>query len=345
MPPNCGTILDVVERRSMWFELFYDLVFVAALVNGCHLVEGSPTYVGQLLGPDVGLGAWLAATLAVMLVLWTLTTLYANLYRTDDWTARSLILIQMFSVAVSMLAIGPKEERLQDGVGFAALGVAFLSVSLLYGRADRSKYRQEALLVTWSTALAAIIFFAAVPFSESEPWKEEVMFAAGALVGCVPVCWTLLRRVVTNRLVDVAHFSQRIGELLLIVLGELFVEVLIRIDGVTRIPNPPVLAATFLLTFATGAIYFTAIEPWGLPRRAGALQFWFLAFYLLIFGLMAAATRFGVLVVQPLQQTFSISWFWTVVPLLYIVVALSALLQISRKHGTVPAAMQIRRDA
>lgn len=328
----------MVERRSWWFELFYDLVVVAALVNGCRLVEGSPSNIGQLLGPDVGLGVWLGATLAVIIVLWMLTTLYANVYRTDDWTARSLILIQMFSVAIAILAIGGRGESLENGIGFGALGVAFLSISLLYGLADRSRNRREAVLVVWAAGLAGVIFIAGVPFSDSAPWINGLIFAAGALAACLPVFWTLLGRIATKRLVDVAHFSQRVGELLLIVLGESFLEVVMSLDGFTRIPNPPVLVVALLVPFATGAFYFTVVAPRRTPRGVGVLRFWFLAHFLLIFGLMAFTTRLVVLVVLPWQQTFSVSWFWSVVPLLYVVAGLAWLRQISRRYSGVPAA-------
>lgn len=321
--------MAVANRRSVWFELFYDLVVVAALVNGCHLIEGSPT-------PE--LGAWLGATLAVMLVLWMLTALHANLYKSDDWPRRTLILIQMFSIALAILAIGRKPESLSDRIGFVALGVAFLSIALLYALSDDVRYRSEARLVTRAMGLGGLILIVGAPFVDYAPGVEQILFTAGALVGCVPVYWTLLGRVVRQRHVDAGHFAQRLGELLVIVLGESFVEVLIRLDGYVHIPNPPVLVAAFLITFATWAFYFTIIEPRGLPRSVGPLRLWFFFYFFLIFGLMAVATRFGVLVLRPWQQTFAISWIWTVLPLLYVVVALGALWQISRRYARVPVA-------
>lgn len=322
----------MANRRSVWFELFYDLIVVAALVNGCHLIEGRPT---------VRLGAWLGATLVVMLVLWVLTALHANLYQTDDWTGRALILIQMFSIAISILAIGRIDESLPDGIGFAALGVAFLSISVLYARSDRSRYRSEARLVIWSSGLAGVILLAGAPFLNSGttefrlagiPLMEQVVFAVAALIGCVPVYWTLLGRVVRKRLIDAGRFSERLSELLLIVLAESVVEVVIRLDGFTHIPNLPVLVAAFLVAFAVWSFYFTVIEPRHLPGEVGPLRLWFVAYYLLIFGLLAVATRLGALVVQPWRQTFALPWIWTVLPFLYVVVALVGLERISRRY-------------
>ncbi|MFN0143518.1 MAG: low temperature requirement protein A, partial [Mycobacterium sp.] len=122
----------MTNQRFVWFELFYDLVMVAALVNGSRLIEEHPT---------VALGNWLGVTLAVMLVLWMLTALHANLYEIDDWPRRTLVLIQMFSISIALLAIGRKSESLSDTTGFMALGVAFLSIALMYALAGRSRHR------------------------------------------------------------------------------------------------------------------------------------------------------------------------------------------------------------
>jgi low temperature requirement protein LtrA len=316
----------VADRRFVWFELFYDLVMVAALVNGSRLIEEHPT---------VALGSWLGITFVVMLVLWMLTALHANLYRIDDWPRRTLVLIQMFSISIALLAIGRKSESLSDGVGFVALGVAFLSIALMYALAGRSRHRSEARLVTWSMGVGGLVFLVGAPFAESGAWIEGSIFAAGALIGCVPVIVTLLGRVVRKRLVDVEHFSERLGALVVIVLGESFVEVMIRLDGFNYIPNPPVLVAAFLVTFATWSVFFTVIEPRRMPTRVGPLRLWFFAYYFLIFGLMAVAARFGNLVVKPWRETFTLPWIWTVLPLVYVAVALLALWQISRRYAGV----------
>ena len=326
----------MANQRFVWFELFYDLVMVAALVNGSRLIEEHPT---------VALGNWLGVTLAVMLVLWMLTALHANLYRIDDWPRRTLVLIQMFSISIALLAIGRKSESLSDTTGFAALGVAFLSVAGMYALAGRSRHHSEARLVTWSMGVGGVIFLAGAPFAESGPRIEGSIFAVGALIGCVPVFVTLLGRVVRNRLVDVEHFSERLGALIVIVLGESFVEVMIRLDGFTRIPNPPVLVTAFLITYATWSVFFTVIEPRRMPTGVGPLRLWFAAYYFLIFGLMAVAARFGHLVVTPWRETFTLPWIWTVLPLVYVAVALIALRQLSRRYAGVSQnnALGVRR--
>ena len=80
-----------------WFELFYDLVIVAAIGHGSHLFIEQPSFT---------FGVWLAATLVMMTTLWLLTALHANLFESNGWWLRLLVLIQMMGLAVSNLSIG-----------------------------------------------------------------------------------------------------------------------------------------------------------------------------------------------------------------------------------------------
>ena len=88
----------------------------------------------------------------------------------------------------------------------------------MYAASDRAHYRGEARLVTWSSSLAGVILIAGAPFAHPGAWIAGPVFAVGAVVGCLPVYWTLLGRLVDKRL-DVERFSERLGELLVIVLG------------------------------------------------------------------------------------------------------------------------------
>ena len=54
------------HQRVSWFELFYDLVIVAAVSYTGHTFAAEPSW---------GLGLWIAAWTLIMFVLWLLTTL------------------------------------------------------------------------------------------------------------------------------------------------------------------------------------------------------------------------------------------------------------------------------
>ena len=204
----CGSIDDVADRR--WFELFYDLVFVAALVNGCHLFQHEPTILPRrMAGRDPRRHARPLDSHCLACQPLPNRQLAAR---------RTLVLIQMFSVAIAILAIGRSTESLSDKIGFLALGIAFLSIALMYAASDRAHYRGEARLVTWSSGLCRRHPHCGRPFAHPGAWIAGPVFAVGAVVGCLPVYWTLLGRLVDKRL-DVERFSERLGELLVIVLG------------------------------------------------------------------------------------------------------------------------------
>ena len=110
---------------------------------------------------------------------------------------------------------------------------------------------------------------------------------------------------------------------------------MIRLDGFASIPNFPVLATSFLITFCNLVLLLHLHQPRQLPRTAGPLRLWFSAYFLLIFGLMAVATRAGLLVVEPWRETLTtLPWIWTVIPFVYITVALAALY---RDFAEIPA--------
>lgn len=138
-----------VHQRVGWFELFYDLVIVAAVGHGAHVFGDHPTW---------GTGAWIAVTFLVMFLLWFLTVLVNNTVPGDHPGRRLLVLVQMLALVVAYLSVG-REEGLPDSVGFIALAVAFGSVALMYALAGRVDHRAraDARLVGASTGAAAVI--------------------------------------------------------------------------------------------------------------------------------------------------------------------------------------------
>ena len=69
-----------------WLELFYDLVFVAAVVTFSDAISFEPN-VGRIGAVD--------AAFAAMFLVWVATTLHANRYRDDGAVQRALVLVQM----------------------------------------------------------------------------------------------------------------------------------------------------------------------------------------------------------------------------------------------------------
>ena len=78
-----------VERRVSWAELFFDLVFVAAVAQ-----------VGVLLARDYSVAglARFAFMLGVIWWAWNGYAMYATRFVGDDWLQRMLMALQMVAV-------------------------------------------------------------------------------------------------------------------------------------------------------------------------------------------------------------------------------------------------------
>src|SRR6202034_2907336 len=89
-PPRLRTTADPrEERHATWFELYFDLVFVAAVGQLGLALARNPSGAGY---------ARFAALFVVVVWAWVLYTLYTNRFDTDD-------LIFRLSKSVAMLAI------------------------------------------------------------------------------------------------------------------------------------------------------------------------------------------------------------------------------------------------
>ena len=126
-PDSEPTTLTAVPM-TVWLELFYDLVFVAAILvlsdAASHLQNG--TRIGRVIAIFVGL--W---------TIWLATTLFTDRFRTHDVKHRLLVLTQMFVVVlVAMEAhAGVQRDAAYLSLTYAAL---VASVAVMYTRAART---------------------------------------------------------------------------------------------------------------------------------------------------------------------------------------------------------------
>lgn len=297
-----------------WFELFYDLVVVAAVGYGSHLF---------IEDPSVPLGTWLAATLAVMFILWFLTTLHANVLKDDGPWRRIAVLVQMLALAVADLSINP-EDGLPSSTGFRALGVAFLSIAVMYAVSGRRTERALARVVWLSSGAGALILFVGASLPDADVLARDasvlalgVLLPAGAVFG-----WVMPRLLVSGGL-DEDHLSERMGQLLIIVIGECFVGLLTALGGSSSIPNPVVFVLAFLIAYGIWATYFALVPGRGFPRSPWVLWLWLAAYLLLLYGSVAIASRASVLVVRSWSEVTPSELAWSGVAMGYVVVAMA----------------------
>jgi low temperature requirement protein LtrA len=200
-------------RRVTWLELFFDLVFVAAVAQ-----------VGTHLRDDYSLGGLLRFSFLFVLIWWAWLghTTFSTRFDTDDLVQRTLTWLQMFLVAVMATnATAALDSR--DAAGFAAAySVMRFILVAQYLRARR--VRQARALTTRyaiSGAGAASLWLA----SALVPAPER--FWIWALALAIDVLTPL---VTTSHLLSVphhaAHLPERYGLFSIILLGESMVAVM-----------------------------------------------------------------------------------------------------------------------
>ncbi|HEX5633282.1 MAG TPA: low temperature requirement protein A [Gemmatimonadales bacterium] len=194
-------------RKVTWLELFFDLVFVAAVAQAA-------THLRDDYSPD-GL-----VRFALLFVLiwwaWLGHTTFSTRFDTDDLVQRALTALQLFLVAVMAVnATGALDSR--DSAGFAA--AYSLMRLVLAGQFLRARHLRRARPLATRYALscgAAAALWLASAFLDA-----PVRFAVWAIALAIDVGTPLAT---TRHLVDVphdaAHLPERYGLFSIILIGE-----------------------------------------------------------------------------------------------------------------------------
>lgn len=309
----------VQRHRVSWFELFYDLVLVAAVVHGSDVYGENPTWSNAY---------WASLTLVILVVLWLMTNLTFNV-RADDAVLRRLVVLgQMAAVVIASLAMD-RHNGLPDRDGFLALGAAFATIAILYAICAKSEpdLRRAAWIVSGSCALGAIILecgFAMADIENSE--KQGValgLLTLGVLVAAAPAMTTFLGCLVRTRRIDHEHLSERVAQFVLIVLGETFLSLILNLHELNSVPNIPMFVLTFVIVYCMWSTYFSSVVPGGVPETLGRLQAWLAAHVLFMIGAVGVSSALSALTLIPLTDRLpditnyrlSLPLFWTLLGL------------------------------
>ncbi|MEN8114699.1 MAG: low temperature requirement protein A [Actinomycetota bacterium] len=218
-PPRLRT-KDESERTATWLELFYDLIFVAAVAM-----------MGTRLVADVSWGsvASYLGYFALVWWLWASHTFYADRYDTDDLFYRLLAGAQMVAVAMiaASLSIGEAGSTLVFAIGYT---VARVVLVILYVRAYRhvpeSRILVRGYLIGFGSA--SIIWFASI--FTPEPARIWLWILALAIDLATPYA---VRKAQAAVPMDVSHLPERFGLFTILVLGEAIVAVTVGLSHVS----------------------------------------------------------------------------------------------------------------
>jgi low temperature requirement protein LtrA len=271
-------------REVTWLELFYDLVFAAAVITFSDAVSHHPE-------PEV-IAVVTGAFVAVWLV-WLATTLYVNAFGIDDTLHRVLVVIQMLLLTLCSLAVG-------DGLGHnprlaaSSYALLLLDVAVMFGRHARADTAAAPLATLRRTqySLAAIPIIVALFIPET---ARAVLWSLAIVAVAVPTLGFRVGARAKTVTVDEFHLMERFGLLTIVVIGEAFVKVsLVVIDGHLDGIDATVLVALFVVVFGIWWSYFDDIPFAGLRDGVGSSVGWLfghLVFQVAIVGVAVAYAK------------------------------------------------------
>ncbi len=263
------------ERRASWLELFYDLVFVAAIaalaaqLHEDHSVQALAVFAGLFVP------VWWA---------WMGFTWFATGFDTDDVPSRLGLLTAMVGVAV--LSAGVDGAAHGDSATFVlAYAGLLLVLAALYARVWLRVPAARPLTARYGIgdALGAALWLASLALDEG---TRPVVWALAMVVLMVTPYVAVVA--LPERAHDPRHIAERYGLFTIIVLGESVVVTVTGIDTASRAAAVLVALLGFVIAATVWWVYF---DRWrAMPDRHHAGGFvWAQGHFLVFAGIAAAA--------------------------------------------------------
>jgi low temperature requirement protein LtrA len=245
-----------------WLELFYDLVFVAAVVTFSDALTHAPSYSNLV---------WVVSAFAIVWLVWFGTTFGFNRDHRDEEQARALVVVQMAALSTFAIALGegPGEHRVIVATSFAVIlltlaGMNARSMSALPEFASFFRLRVGAFLAASACSLLSLLV----------PLRVDVYVWCAGLVILAGV-WTYQHATSRGNIppIDEHHLSERLGLLTIIVLGESLVKLsIVASTGTMDAIDIEVALTMFVCLFGVFWAYFDDVPVAGLAatrlRRA-----------------------------------------------------------------------------
>jgi low temperature requirement protein LtrA len=317
-PPREEPALGSPETERAWLELFYDLVFVAAIL----ILSSAFSHTH-----DVGEGIWFASAFVGVWWVWLATTLHANRFPDDHVGYRLVALGQMFFVA--LVAIGASDGS-DTNSAFVSLCYAALTLSIAFtylrvpGPGPRGSFARGRIA---EYLVATVVFVVAAAVPET---AKVVLWLLGLGVMILPA----VAHCTQAPPLEERHLLERLAALTIIMCGEAFVKVALAADT-DGLDHLDVLAVglEFVIVFGIWACYFDDIPAAGVSARPERRAGWLGSHLLLHLGIVGVAigvARFVTL--RPDQDIPTDDVAAVAVPLAAIYLGLIAISAFSRRR-------------
>lgn len=279
-PPRLHAAGHDAGRKVTWLELFYDLVYVAVLIQLGNVLSEEISWPGVLRFVLLFAPIWWA---------WTGITFYMNRFVVDDLAHRLLIYMQIVAIAVLGVSVSAAFGALTMQFALAYAAIRLILV-LLYLRTWRSAPATKPLTQRYVAGYVIGIGLWVVSAFMPMPWAALLWLAALAVeIGNVFASRT--RQLQSLLPPDPHHMRERYGIFVIIVLGESFIKTITSAPGLAL--TPEILTFSMLGIFAVLAIwwlYFNDVETTHIKPHQWAPYVWIYAHLPLTLGL----TAFGV---------------------------------------------------
>ena len=278
------------ERRATWLELFYDLVFAAAVAEIGVSLYSNYTTLSSFLG-----------TVALFFpVCWTWlgVTFYSARFETDDYIHRILILLQMAAAAALALSIHGAlgETSFNFAISYAAIR-GLLVIEYLRAGNRVPAARQFAKKYSKGFSISTIIWL----ISAFVPAPERFILWSIAL-GLDLAVTIFIGRKHLQLAPNIFYLPERMGLFTLIVLGETIFNLIHSLSGYKwDIGSTISMGAGLSIAFSLWWLYFDKIDGSVILKfrdeaKSGLYITWLYTHFPLVVGLCATAAGISHLV-------------------------------------------------
>ncbi len=262
-------------------ELFYDLVFVAAVVVLSHAYSVSPT-ASDLI--------WLVLVFTLVWLTWLQSSLLFNVHRSQRLGMRLLVLAQMLLLVLAAVSASDGTYVHSEYVGPILGGILIVMASMQWlAEHDDPELRGYTRPRIAGNLVAAALLF-------STPLWGDTAYIAAWLVAIAAVLVPSMRPdPLAGARRDREHLVERFGAFTIIMLGESFVKTALtateeHMEGLDVVS----LAGTFVIVFAIWWIYFADVPMSGPPKSHRGHHAWMLLhlpLHLAIVGIAVGTAR------------------------------------------------------
>lgn len=208
----------MMEKKVTWLELFYDLLFVAAVSKAGHVLlhaeHGVITFEYLMKFVLIFIPVWWA---------WVGQTLFINRYGQDILIHRIFLILQLLSVMVMTASLSTHFDQYYLSFFIGYIGSrAFTAIQYLTVHKSKSEHQQKAAKYLGICFLIGILISSGSLFFDS--WLRYLILYAGIAVDIVlPL---IGRKNLVKVPVQTHHLLERFALFTLILLGESVVSII-----------------------------------------------------------------------------------------------------------------------